>query len=196
MQPLRLILTTHGPDETIALGRYLGRLLDAGDVVALVGDLGAGKTCLVQGIAQGLDVPESSYVRSPSFVILNIHPGRCDLFHLDLYRLGGEDEFEDLGFTDMKVSLKASDVQMYERVGWSVAIDGRLAVLGAPHAAVPYIDAGRGHVFLDEPAVRAIARRHHRYRKEHPLSHAKRPGVGLGKRRGEACLTHTSPRLQ
>ncbi len=97
MEPLRLTFTTHGPEETRALGRHLGNLLGAGDVVALVGDLGAGKTCLVQGIARGLDVPDSSCVRSPSFVILNIHPGRCDLFHLDLYRIQSPAELEDLG---------------------------------------------------------------------------------------------------
>ena len=101
MQPLRLTLATNGPEETLGVGRRLGRLLVAGDLVALVGDLGAGKTCLVQGIAKGLDVPESSYVRSPSFVILNVHPGRCDLNHLDLYRIHSPAELEDLGYREI-----------------------------------------------------------------------------------------------
>jgi tRNA threonylcarbamoyladenosine biosynthesis protein TsaE len=101
MHPLRLTFTTSGPDETLEVGRRLGRLLAAGDVVALEGDLGAGKTCLVQGIAQGLDVPESSYVRSPSFVILNVHAGRCDLNHLDLYRIQSPAELEDLGYREI-----------------------------------------------------------------------------------------------
>jgi tRNA threonylcarbamoyladenosine biosynthesis protein TsaE len=101
MQPHRLTFKTRAPDETLAFGRHLGGLLIAGDLVALVGDLGAGKTCLVQGIAQGLEVPESSYVRSPSFVILNIHPGRCDLNHLDLYRIQSPEELEDLGYREI-----------------------------------------------------------------------------------------------
>jgi len=101
MQPRRLTLATHGPEETLELGRQLGHLLVAGDLVALVGDLGAGKTCLVQGIARGLDVPETSYVRSPSFVILNVHPGRCDLNHLDLYRIHSPAELEDLGYREI-----------------------------------------------------------------------------------------------
>jgi tRNA threonylcarbamoyladenosine biosynthesis protein TsaE len=101
MQTSCLTLSTRGPDETIELGRHLGSLLGAGDVVALVGDLGAGKTCLVQGIARGLEVPESSYVRSPSFVILNIHPGRCSLYHLDLYRIHSTAELEDLGYREI-----------------------------------------------------------------------------------------------
>lgn len=101
MQPRVLTLSTNGPDETIELGRRLGSLLVAGDVVALVGDLGAGKTCLVRGIAKGLEVPESSYVRSPSFVILNIYPGRCPVHHLDLYRIHSPQELEDLGYREI-----------------------------------------------------------------------------------------------
>jgi tRNA threonylcarbamoyladenosine biosynthesis protein TsaE len=101
MQPLRLTLTTHGPEETREVGNCLGSLLGAGDLVALVGDLGAGKTCLAQGIALGLDVPESSYVRSPSFVILNVHPGRCELNHLDLYRIHSPAELDDLGYREV-----------------------------------------------------------------------------------------------
>ncbi len=101
MQRLRLTCVTNGSDETMDLGRRLGRLLVPGDVVALVGDLGAGKTCLVKGIAQGLDVPESSCVRSPSFTILNIHTGRCDLYHLDLYRIRISAELEDLGYREI-----------------------------------------------------------------------------------------------
>ena len=101
MQTSCLTLSTGGPDATIELGRQLGSLLVAGDVVALVGDLGTGKTCLVQGIARGLEVPESSYVRSPSFVILNIHPGRCTLYHLDLFRIYCPAELEDLGYREI-----------------------------------------------------------------------------------------------
>lgn len=96
-----LTFTTRSPDETRAFGRRLGGLLAAGDVVALVGDLGAGKTCLVQGIAQGLEVPESSCVRSPSFVILNVYPGRYELNHLDLYRIESPAELEELGYREI-----------------------------------------------------------------------------------------------
>jgi tRNA threonylcarbamoyladenosine biosynthesis protein TsaE len=101
MQACRLTLYTHGPEKTVDLGRHVGSLLVAGDVVALVGDLGAGKTCLVKGIARGLEVPEESYVRSPSFVILNMYPGRCLLYHLDLYRIQEPVELEDLGYREI-----------------------------------------------------------------------------------------------
>jgi tRNA threonylcarbamoyladenosine biosynthesis protein TsaE len=116
MQPRRLKFATRGPEETLAFGRHLGGLLTAGDVVGLVGDLGAGKTCLVQGIAQGLEVPESSYVRSPSFVILNIHPGRCDLNHLDLYRIQGPEELDDLGYREIFYGQGVTVIEWADRI--------------------------------------------------------------------------------
>jgi len=115
-----LTLATNGPEETLELGRQLGRLLVSGDLVALVGDLGAGKTCLAQGIAQGLDVPKSSYVRSPSFVILNVHAGRCDLNHLDLYRIHSPAELEDLGYREI---FYGEGVTLIE---WADKIEGLL----------------------------------------------------------------------
>jgi len=88
--PLEII--SHSPEETQALGRKLGELAKAGDILLLVGGLGTGKTCLVQGLAQGLGIKE--YTLSPSFVIVRIYQGRLPLYHLDFYRL---DEKEVLG---------------------------------------------------------------------------------------------------
>ena len=116
MQPLRLTLATRGPEETLEVGRCLGRLLVSGDLVALVGDLGAGKTCLVQGIAGGLDVPESSYVRSPTFVILNVHSGRCELNHLDLYRIHSPAELEDLGYREIFYGEGVTVIEWADRI--------------------------------------------------------------------------------
>ncbi len=84
-------------DDTRALGRALGRLLRAGDLVVLTGDLGAGKTTLTQGIGEGLRV--RGPVTSPTFVIARVHPslvGGPDLVHVDAYRLAGLDELDDL----------------------------------------------------------------------------------------------------
>lgn len=69
-------------------------------VILLAGDLGAGKTCFVQGIASGLDVPASEPVTSPSYTLLNIYSGRFPLFHFDLYRLSQADDLLDLGFDE------------------------------------------------------------------------------------------------
>ncbi len=86
------------PDETFALGERLGRALAAGDIVALSGPLGAGKTALVQGLARGLGV--AGQVRSPSFTIVNEHQGRLPLYHADFYRLEERRELDAIGFDD------------------------------------------------------------------------------------------------
>jgi len=82
------------------LGRHLGRLLVPGDVLLLSGDLGAGKTTLTQSIARGLEVPEEYYVTSPSFALMHEYPGRCPLYHIDCYRLSGEDDVESAGLLE------------------------------------------------------------------------------------------------
>lgn len=79
----------------------MGRQLTGGDVVALNGDLGSGKTCLTQGIAKGLDVPKGYIVTSPSFALVNEYPGRIRLFHMDFYRIGDVSELDEIGFDDM-----------------------------------------------------------------------------------------------
>jgi tRNA threonylcarbamoyladenosine biosynthesis protein TsaE len=84
MKPYALI--SHSPEETRALAARLGLLLESGDVVALNGELGSGKTEFVHGLAQGLDVPPN-LVASPSFTLVHEYPGRLTLVHLDLYRL-------------------------------------------------------------------------------------------------------------
>jgi tRNA threonylcarbamoyladenosine biosynthesis protein TsaE len=78
--------TTHSPEETIALGRRIGEQLAGGEIFLLRGDLGAGKTVLVKGLASGLGI-EPDDVTSPSFTLVNAHEGRWRLYHIDLYRL-------------------------------------------------------------------------------------------------------------
>lgn len=80
-------VTTYCAEETVALAESLAGELGAGDFVALTGDLGAGKTMFVKGLAKGLDIPEYRYVNSPSFVVLKEYTGRLELYHFDVYRL-------------------------------------------------------------------------------------------------------------
>lgn len=82
----------------MALGEELGRGLQPGDVVALFGDLGAGKTTLTKGLARGLGV--QSDIHSPSFVLIHEHPGPIPLYHIDLYRLSQGEEVETLGIEE------------------------------------------------------------------------------------------------
>jgi tRNA threonylcarbamoyladenosine biosynthesis protein TsaE len=93
-----LKLNSHSPEQTQLLGSYLGELAQKADIFLLIGELGTGKTCLVQGIARGLDVKE--YAFSPSFVILREYHGRLPLYHIDFYRLDRIEEIADLGLEE------------------------------------------------------------------------------------------------
>ncbi len=96
----QISVVSHSPDETAAWGRKLGALLEAGDVVALIGELGAGKTALAQGIARGLGVPEDSYIASPTFTLINEYQGRVPLYHLDFYRIDDPFDCASLGLEE------------------------------------------------------------------------------------------------
>jgi tRNA threonylcarbamoyladenosine biosynthesis protein TsaE len=92
--------TTGSARETRELGQLFGRLAEAGLVVLLSGQLGAGKTCFAQGVGAGLGVASSSPVTSPSYTLLNIHQGRFPFYHFDLYRLTQVDDLADLGYDE------------------------------------------------------------------------------------------------
>lgn len=92
--------TTDSPESTQLVAEKLGSLMVGGEVLAMQGDLGAGKTCFVQGLAQGIDVPPDVYVRSPTFTLIDEYPGRLPMFHLDLYRLADLDELEAIGWRE------------------------------------------------------------------------------------------------
>jgi tRNA threonylcarbamoyladenosine biosynthesis protein TsaE len=93
-----LKLNSHSPEQTQLLGSYLGEIAQKADIFLLVGELGTGKTCLVQGIARGLNVQE--YAFSPSFVILREYHGRLPLYHIDFYRLNNIEEIAALGLEE------------------------------------------------------------------------------------------------
>jgi tRNA threonylcarbamoyladenosine biosynthesis protein TsaE len=95
-----LTLTAATAADLQAIGARLGRLLAAGDVLALIGPLGAGKTTFVQGVARGLEVPAERHVASPTFALVNEHPGRVPLVHADLYRINDARELDELGLVD------------------------------------------------------------------------------------------------
>jgi tRNA threonylcarbamoyladenosine biosynthesis protein TsaE len=102
------------PAQTKKLGERLGRILQAGDVVALLGELGAGKTAFVQGLARGLGVT-SARVASPTFTIVNEHPGRVPLYHVDLYRLVDAAELHEIGFAEYLGGAGVAVVEWFDR---------------------------------------------------------------------------------
>ena len=93
-----MVIETHSEEETEALGERLAKCRHAGSVCAHFGDLGAGKTALVRGMARGLELEES--VSSPTFTIVNEYPGDPGLFHFDLYRLKNAEELYAIGWED------------------------------------------------------------------------------------------------
>jgi tRNA threonylcarbamoyladenosine biosynthesis protein TsaE len=113
---------THSPDETRALGARLAQTLRGGDVVAFTGDLGAGKTAFVSGMAQGLGIDER--VTSPTFTIVNEYEGgRLPLFHFDMYRLGSADELFDIGWEDYLARGGVCAVEWTENVAEAIEPD-------------------------------------------------------------------------
>jgi tRNA threonylcarbamoyladenosine biosynthesis protein TsaE len=97
----KICITTHSVEETRELGRKIGLLIKQPFIIALIGDLGCGKTAFVQGLALGLGVPADYYITSPTFTLINEYPGRWPLFHVDLYRLEGINDFEDIGLDEL-----------------------------------------------------------------------------------------------
>ncbi len=95
-----MVFETHRTSETIRIGRRIGSRLLPGDVVALVGELGAGKTQFIKGLAAGVGVRNPTYISSPSFKLINEYPGKIAFYHIDLFRLEEEKEAEELGLDD------------------------------------------------------------------------------------------------
>jgi tRNA threonylcarbamoyladenosine biosynthesis protein TsaE len=103
-------------DETAALARALAGVVRAGDVVALVGELGTGKTTFVRALARALGVPEEVPVNSPSFTLVHVYAGRLPIHHFDLYRLGDEDDLEAIGYRDYLGAAGLCVVEWADRV--------------------------------------------------------------------------------
>lgn len=107
---------TGSADETVRLGRILGSLLTRGDFVALIGDLGSGKTQFAKGVAEGIGVERASAITSPTYTLLNTYDGRIPLYHFDLYRLSGDADVADLGFHEYFHGQGASLVEWADRL--------------------------------------------------------------------------------
>ena len=94
-----LTFITHSPEETIALGEKIGSKLVKGDVIAMQGTLAAGKTTITKGIAKALGINET--ITSPTFCLISEYYGKMPLYHMDVYRLDGTEDFINLGVDDM-----------------------------------------------------------------------------------------------
>ncbi|MDP3790841.1 MAG: tRNA (adenosine(37)-N6)-threonylcarbamoyltransferase complex ATPase subunit type 1 TsaE [Candidatus Omnitrophota bacterium] len=102
--------------QTIALGEKLGAKLKKGSVVALVGDLGSGKTVFTKGIAQGLGVKNARYVNSPTFVIIKEYKGKMPLYHFDLYRLDHYSSFDAMNYEEYFYSDGVTVIEWADKI--------------------------------------------------------------------------------
>jgi tRNA threonylcarbamoyladenosine biosynthesis protein TsaE len=116
MTPVQREWTSNSVAETRRLAETIGLLADSGMVLALVGELGSGKTAFVQGLARGLQVPETYRITSPTFTIINEYPGRCRLIHVDLYRIATRSDLQDLGLEDLLHSDGVAAIEWAERL--------------------------------------------------------------------------------
>ena len=103
----RMSLRSNSPGQTLDIGACLGGSLVGGELIALCGPLGAGKTQIAKGIARGLDIAEGEAVVSPTFVLLRQYTGRLALQHMDIYRLHEYSELEAIGFEELRESSGA-----------------------------------------------------------------------------------------
>lgn len=128
-----LCVESHAPESSLALGCAIGKRLKCGDVVALWGELGAGKTWLTQGIARGLGIPAETPITSPTFTIINEYEGRLRLYHMDGYRIGDPEEMETLPWREALFGHGVAVVEWPERLGSSLPaarLDIFLEILG------------------------------------------------------------------
>ena len=153
-----LSVTTNSPEQTCSLGSLLGGLAGGDEIYLLTGNLGTGKTHLVQGIGFGLGVKE--YASSPSFMIAREYHGRLTLYHLDLYRLDQVEEIVDLGIDQYFNSDSVCAIEWAEK-GQGVLPAENLAVqledLGGDNRRITFVPRGRHYAGLVRRLKEALA---------------------------------------
>ncbi|MFZ0133403.1 MAG: tRNA (adenosine(37)-N6)-threonylcarbamoyltransferase complex ATPase subunit type 1 TsaE [Desulfobacterales bacterium] len=156
MKRLSFDITTHAAEETRALGATFGRHAAAGTLIALTGTLGSGKTAFTQGLARGLQVPAEYYITSPTFTLINEYQGRLRLYHVDLYRIPGPGDIEEIGLHDIMPGAGVTVIEWTERLGNELParhVGIHLAIVGDHSRRMTITAAGSGAVAL----VRRVA---------------------------------------
>ncbi|MDK2902380.1 MAG: tRNA threonylcarbamoyladenosine biosynthesis protein TsaE [Clostridiales bacterium] len=100
--------------ETFALGKRIGQLLHEGDIIALDGDIGSGKTQMIKGIARGMDITDD--ITSPTYTIMNRYNGRLPLYHFDVYRLENPEQLYDIGYEEYFFDKGVAVIEWAERI--------------------------------------------------------------------------------
>jgi tRNA threonylcarbamoyladenosine biosynthesis protein TsaE len=155
--PVSGTIFSDDPARTRSIGRALGAVAEPGTVLALVGELGAGKTQLAKGVAEGLGV--TSVVNSPTFILMNEHAGRLRLYHIDAYRLGDPEEAPAAGLLDERQVDGVTVIEWADRLeGWLPAERLEITLLpatGVTHRLLRWMAHGAGHERLARAALDA-----------------------------------------
>lgn len=141
----QIIIRVLSEEHSSLLGVRIGERLVAGDILALWGELGAGKTFLARAIARGLGVPACIPITSPTFTFINEYTGRLHLYHLDLYRLSDPDELETLPWKEAIYGDGVSIIEWPDRLGANLPserIDIRLEITGEDSRTIVIATAG------------------------------------------------------
>jgi tRNA threonylcarbamoyladenosine biosynthesis protein TsaE len=133
--------------QTWEIARCIGERLGKGDVLALSGELGSGKTCFTGGVARGLGVDEKYQITSPTFTLINEYPARYRLYHFDIYRIKDYAEFEDLGYEDY---FSGEGIVVIE---WADKIAEKLP-MGTFLINFEYLDENKRRIIIEGPERR------------------------------------------
>src|SRR5437868_5056980 len=139
-------IVSNGPAETLALARRLAAVAEPGDVLALRGELGAGKTVFAKGFGDGLGVAGTT-IASPSFILMAEHRGRLPLFHIDLYRVDGPRDAIEGGLLDERQAAGVTLIEWPERLGDALPeprLDVAIEVTGETGRAITLTPVGPG----------------------------------------------------
>jgi len=152
------VVESSSAHETKAWGRRLASVLEGGELLGLIGELGAGKTCFVKGLARGLNLREED-ILSPSFTMIQEHRGRLPLYHIDLYRLEAA-ALDDLGLREYLFSDGIAAVEWFERLreaGELDCVSVRISYSGAHTRRIEFSASGERHAAVVSNLKRRFA---------------------------------------
>ena len=154
METRTFVIDSGSSRETKAWGRRLASILQGGELLALEGDLGVGKTCFIKGVARGLSMREEQ-ILSPTFTMIQEHSGRLPLYHIDLYRLETV-ELDDMGLREYLFSDAIAAVEWFERLRDAGEIDRlgiRIAYASANRRRIEFVAVGERYATLLESLI-------------------------------------------
>jgi tRNA threonylcarbamoyladenosine biosynthesis protein TsaE len=152
----------NSPRKTMNLGAKLGELVRGGEIIGLVGELGAGKTCFVRGFAAGVEVGKDAWVRSPTFTLINEYQGRLPVYHIDLYRVGKQEELEALNLREYLYADGVSLIEWFEYLPAREAdayLEVKIAHSGGAKREIAFVAHGARYEVLLEALKEASLRR-------------------------------------